>query len=58
MDDQRNLMARARIIPREGLVELMFERHHILSPALFGMSTFVMIADFKSFWTRTCTLII
>ena len=58
MDDPRNMLTRVRVIPRDGLVELLFERHHIYSPALYGMSTFVVVTNFDHFWNVICTKVI
>ena len=57
MDDPRNLISRARVYPRLGVVELLFERFHHFSPAIFGRSDFVVIADFDHFWRELSALV-
>ena len=57
MDDERNLTSRARVYPRDGTVELRFERYHTFSPAIYGRSDFAIIADFDYFWSEIHSII-
>ena len=57
MDDSRNLTSRARIYPRDGAVELRFERYHTYSPAIFGRSDFAILADFDFFWAEINSIV-
>ena len=57
MDDERNLTARARVYPRDGTVELRFERYHLWSPAIYGRSDFAIMANFDYFWGEISALI-
>ena len=57
MDDHRNISSRARIYPRDGVIELRFERYHTLSPAIFGRSDFIVVADFDTFWSEISALV-
>ena len=57
MDDPRNISSRARVYPRDGIVELRFERYHLYSPAIYGRSDFAIVADFDTFWGEICALV-
>ena len=57
MDDAANITARVCIMPREGMIELTYERYKNDSPVIQIWAEFIYIAHFDLFWSDITSLV-
>ena len=57
MDNISNVTARVCIMPREGLIELTYERYRNGTPVIQVFADFIYIAHFDLFWSDITSLI-
>ena len=57
MDDSSNVTARVCIMPREGMIELTYERYKDASPVIQIFAEFIYISHFDLFWSDITALV-